>query len=603
MAVKKRVVLGLVSLLMFCSVQMAGSGAPSPRILPRRRVPVPVPLGGLLLARSVYTGTPSTITVGQILPTGGAAVADGGFPEVFDNDAADGNFGITSPIFIDRSAIVGDTPIPVTTLPIPTSQMVTSYSSKSELSIHLSTDGRYCTFMGYIAAENTLDVSNANTPPPHFDPTNPVTTGTWLRAVGQVHARSLNPAVSVTGVNVYTGDNGRGAMLDSTGNAYFMVGNDNSGTTTAENIMDDTGVQMVTPGAGPLATPVGMPLGTLGASKGRDYGFSVALLGYPADKSGKDTNFRGMTIFDNTLYVTKGSGGNGINTVYQVGTAGTLPTFATAATTTLSILPGFPTLLAKSSTGVSYPFGIWFADADTLYVGDEGSGSAPADPTNNPTAGIQKWVRQAGTWHLAYILQNGLNLGVQYSVPGLDPSLNPAPDGIRSVTGRVNGDGTVTLWATTSTVSNLGDQGADSNQLVTITDTLSYTTAAQASGESFTLLQTAPFAQLFRGVEFVPLSEREYAEQLIVAAKSVVEGLPDSDFRSKEARRDLISDLKGAADAVRDDRLEDAERALEDILKDDQGITDSAAQEAVSKDVSDALGALPDPDHARRGRK
>ena len=29
-----------------------------------------------------------------------------------------------------------------------------------------------------------------------------------------------------------------------------------------------------------------------------------------------------MTIFNNTLYVTKGSGGNGINTVYQVGTQG-----------------------------------------------------------------------------------------------------------------------------------------------------------------------------------------------------------------------------------------------------------------------------------------
>ena len=30
------------------------------------------------------------------------------------------------------------------------------------------------------------------------------------------------------------------------------------------------------------------------------------------DKPGKDTNFRGMTIFDDTLYVTKGSGSNGL---------------------------------------------------------------------------------------------------------------------------------------------------------------------------------------------------------------------------------------------------------------------------------------------------
>ena len=34
-------------------------------------------------------------------------------------------------------------------------------------------------------------------------------------------------------------------------------------------------------------------------------------------------NFRGLTIFDNVLYYTKGSGGNGVNTVYFVDTTGT----------------------------------------------------------------------------------------------------------------------------------------------------------------------------------------------------------------------------------------------------------------------------------------
>ena len=42
----------------------------------------------------------------------------------------------------------------------------------------------------------------------------------------------------------------------------------------------------------------------------------------------------------------------------------------------------------------------------------------------------------------------------------------------------VNGDGTVTLWAVTSTVSASVDQGADANRLVTITDTLAFTTPA-----------------------------------------------------------------------------------------------------------------------------
>jgi hypothetical protein len=51
---------------------------------------------------------------------------------------------------------------------------------------------------------------------------------------------------------------------------------------------------------------------------------------YASDKLGKDNNFRGLTLFNNTLYTTKGSGSNGVNTVYQVGATGSLPTLANA---------------------------------------------------------------------------------------------------------------------------------------------------------------------------------------------------------------------------------------------------------------------------------
>jgi len=76
--------------------------------------------------------------------------------------------------------------------------------------------------------------------------------------------------------------------------------------------------------------------------------------------------------------------------------------------------------------------------------------------------------------------------------------------GLRDITGKVNGDGTITVYAITSTVSTNADQGADPNKLVKITDTLSDTTAAQASSESFTTLQTAVYGQVFRGVSFAP---------------------------------------------------------------------------------------------------
>jgi hypothetical protein len=120
-----------------------------------------------------------------------------------------------------------------------------------------------------------------------------------------------------------------------------------------------------------------------------------------------------------------------------------------------------------------HPFGIWFANATTLYVADEGDGVNTTANALNPNAGLQKWTLSAGTWHLDYTLQNRLGLGAQYSIAGLDPSLYPATDGLRNLTGKVNRDGTVTIFAITSTISNSGDQGADPNRLVSITERLS----------------------------------------------------------------------------------------------------------------------------------
>jgi hypothetical protein len=69
----------------------------------------------------------------------------------------------------------------------------------------------------------------------------------------------------------------------------------------------------------------------------------------------------------------------------------------------------------------------------------------------------------------------------------------------------VNRDGTVTIYAVTSTVSGSGDQGADPNQLVVITDRLSAKDATVAAGEIFTVLRTAESGTALRGVSFAPL--------------------------------------------------------------------------------------------------
>jgi hypothetical protein len=117
--------------------------------------------GNIVISRSLYTPTPSSVIVGQDLPPGcvpstknkvtcGTAAVDGTFPTVFNNDTPDPSFGITSPIYLDELAPTGAT---LFSLEVPNSsttsgdQLVTSFSSKSEEALHLSTDGTYLTFM------------------------------------------------------------------------------------------------------------------------------------------------------------------------------------------------------------------------------------------------------------------------------------------------------------------------------------------------------------------------------------------------------------------------------------------------------------------------
>jgi hypothetical protein len=476
--------------------------------------------GALIVSGSTYEGTADTVTVGQTLPGGGTAIANGAYPNVFENAKVDGSFGVTSPLILRQYVLSGDnrSAVLVKTLNVTDrTGIVTSFSSKSELALNQSSTTRSAlTFMGYKAPINTLDVSNSNTPS-HVDPTNPVA-ASYQRAIVEI---DIDQLTRVTPVNTYSGNNGRAAILNDSyeQNIYYTAGNAGNGSGTPPVfIVNNTGVQIARPNI-PDTTVVGAQQGTLGAAKGFQYGYSVTQYGIPPyspDKSGKDDNFRGARIFNNTLYVTKGSGGNGIDTVFQVGATGALPTLMTASSTQIAVLPGFPIgLAANISTDPSspsfattdlHPFGIWFANATTLYVADEGDGVNTTANALNPNAGLQKWSLSAGIWHLDYTLQNGLSLGIKYSIEGLDPSLYPATDGLRNLTGKVNRDGTVTIFAVTSTISNSGDQGADPNRLVSITDRLS---ATSLPTEQFNVLETAGYGQVLRGVVFAPCRGQE----------------------------------------------------------------------------------------------
>jgi uncharacterized protein (TIGR03437 family) len=460
--------------------------------------------GNIVVSRTVYGGTAASVAVGQALPPicpataacgTGKATDNGAFAStssannIFNNNLADGSFGITSPLILDQLTTAG---ILVNSLPIPTNLVTTSFSSKSEVALNVSADGAALTFMAYVAPSNTIDVSNSNTPMA-YDPTNPAG-GSYYRAVVQVGA---NGAIQVTPTNSYSGNNGRAAVLAN--GLYYMVGNANNGAGTPANIIATAGVQMAIPGQS-LGTSA-LAIGNFGLPQVTN---PATGLPYPPDKAGKDNNFRGLTLFNNTLYVTKGSGSNGFNTVYRVGDKGSLPTLANAAGAALTILPGFPNTLAKAATAAN-PFGLFFANATTLYVADEGDGTV-ANAATSTIAGLQKWVLTNGVWNRVYVLQNGLNLGQAYTVANYPTALNPATDGLRNIAGKVNSDGTVTIWAITSTISSNGDQGADPNKLVVITDTLANTSATVAAAQQFTTLRTANAGELLRGVSLTPIA-------------------------------------------------------------------------------------------------
>jgi hypothetical protein len=514
--------------------------------------------GNLVVSRSVYDNNANNVKVGALLAPNcantavasgtpcAAAISNGIYPFVFNNDTVDASFGITSTIFLDQITPFG---FVLNSLEVPNSsqrnvhsgsdQLVTSFSSKSEVALNLSTDGSVLTFMGYVAPVDTLDASNANTPGV-VDPTNPVGLN-FLRAVGTVDSTGK---FTFTETNAYSGNNGRAAILNNTNGAnfFYTAGNAGNGSNPQPNgVILGAGAQFIDPSTAPesFQTPVQpTPLAS----------FSVTLLADKADKVGKDDNFRGLTIFNNVVYFTKGSGSNGVDTVYFVDTTGTacpkgvgipaagatLPIAPLNVTglnpqnglpNNMCILSGFPTTLAKDLATPAAPFGLFFANANTLYVADEGDDFS-TDTTlythaaAQTTAGIQKWVFSSSTktWSLAYTLQTGLQLGIPYTVDNYPTGNNsvtnlpwaPATDGIRNLTGSIDILGHVALYGITSTVSGGGDQGADPNRLVAVIDDINNTDPTKAASEKFSIIRKAGFAEVLRGVSFTPVAKEPH---------------------------------------------------------------------------------------------
>jgi hypothetical protein len=109
-----------------------------------------------------------------------------------------------------------------------------------------------------------------------------------------------------------------------------------------------------------------------------------------------------------------------------------------------------------------------------------------------------------GTWQLDYVLRNGLIGVVDTGLTGPDGQYpDVTTTGLRNLTGRVNANGVVTLWATTATTSSAGDVGANPNRVVKINDVLAATTITrQVAKQTFKTILGPKYGTVYHGVAF-----------------------------------------------------------------------------------------------------
>ncbi|HVJ55568.1 MAG TPA: hypothetical protein VM689_24115 [Aliidongia sp.] len=474
-----------------------------------KKDPLVIEHGSVVISSSTYDATQgdvASLAVGSKLPGSATqtvkAISGNNYVTVWNNVTVDAAFGVTSPIGLtDIDAITGSV---LHSIEVPPDSVATSFSSKSELGLHLSTgqNGPRLVFVGYGGAGvGSIDASNSDAVPGQ-DPTNPVTFafGPKYAFPRTIVSMDEHGNFAYTPTINYGGNNGRSALLGSNG-LYYTVGNANNGNAaafgpsngTSPDVTETTGLETVFPLDSP--TPFVAVPSFLSAEVDPLLQFTF---NGKADKPGKDDNFRGLTENHGALYFTKGSGSNGVDTVYTVPA---LPFQEDAASVAINIVPGFPTDSAKSTGGNFTPFAIFFANDKTMYVTDEGSGNATDASTH---AGLQKWSLVKGVWQLDYVLTQGLIGLVDANLTG---AAGPYPTvttvGLRNLTGAVSSSGTVTLWATTATSSASGDNGADPNRVVKITDNLASTTlTGVATQETFQTVAGPTYGTVYRGVAY-----------------------------------------------------------------------------------------------------
>jgi len=379
------------------------------------------------------------------------------------------------------------------------------YGSSSEGTLQLSGNGQYLTIMGY-----GVNAATYNSEQTQFNNAFNSTSGANPTKIALGQTCSLSSCIGTGGSN---GSNNYAvprvvALIGANGSvntttAVYNVFNDNN--PRSAYTVDGTSIYISGQGNSPDNTG-GVFYTTLGSQNPSVTPTSIT--GADAG-SGTSQETNEVQIYNNTLYVSTDSkeGATNRDFIGTLGTAGSPPTTLANGGNGQTMLPGYGSSNGHGTLTISgngnglagqngktinlSPQNYFFANSTTLYVADSGvpKNSGGSNSTLGD-GGLQKWSLISGSWVLDYTLSAGLGLVANTSTDGVS--------GLYGLTGEVVG-GQVELFATSYVLAD-----TDQTYLYGITDTLSDTTASQASGETFSVLDTAPTDADFKGVAFAP---------------------------------------------------------------------------------------------------
>ena len=514
--------------------------------------------GNLLVSRTVYVNRASIIVPGvtQLPPgcTAGncvTATADGTYPTCSTTTLADASFGVTAPIFLDQCSLPsGDV---VQTIQVPNSsdervktngdQMVTSFSSKSEIGAQpVDPAAAACRSWGTWRRQRDRRLQLQHARRRRSDQSGAISriTAWWPASTSSASSASPRPMpiAATTAAPRFSTTPTAPMSIYTAGNAG------NGGNPQPNGVILGAGAQIITPShlapeqVEPGHTDAGRQLQRHRARRQGRQGRQGHQLPRPhrlqqrgLPDQGQRQQRRQHGVLHRHLRLRNGSrrlphrlrraepGGAAADLADRLQPVdccrrnGVFPY-------NMCVLQRLLDQLAKTAHRRRFPVRpvvrqrrprcMWLTRATATPPSQPPPAPTPTPP-RRPARGCRSGCSAtANSWPLAYTLQAGLNLGMPYTVQDYPTGDNaatglpwaPATDGLRNITGRVNRDGTVTIWAHHLHRERRRRPGRRPEQA---RDDHRQARRDHAAGdETFSTVRTAKSGEVLRGVSFTP---------------------------------------------------------------------------------------------------